>query len=141
MAQIWRLKPEAYSDISPAAFISAGGYGDCDEVDNSTSPYGAAWVEVTASFTGAVGTATWIHVALHRSPDGTNYEDQDVWAFQEDIVASLRVYNVTDIKWAFYIPNLPPTKFKLKLHNGTATAMDIAPVVLIMRVAKELASA
>jgi hypothetical protein len=141
MAQVWRLKPEAYVDISPAAFIPANDYGNCDEVDNSTSPYNAAWVYVSASFTGAVGTATWVHVAVEKAVDGTNYHDADTWSFQEHIVASLRVYNVTDISWAFYIPNLPATKFRLKVANGTATAMDLAPVVYIMRVTKELASA
>jgi hypothetical protein len=108
MAQVWRLKPEAYVDISPAGFVGASGYGLCDEVDNSTSPYQSAWVYVSAAFTAVTGTAGWFHFAIQTAPDGTNYHDADTLAFQEKVVASLKANNATAIKWAFYIPQIPP---------------------------------
>jgi hypothetical protein len=141
MASVWRLKPEAYVDISPGAVLAAGDYGVCDEVNNSTSPYGSAWVYILANYAALSGTEKWMHVSLQTSVDGTNYHDADTWAFQEKMVASLNVDNTTQVAWAFYIPNLPPCKFSLKLYNGSTASTDGAPVVYIMRVAKELASA
>jgi hypothetical protein len=140
MAQIWRLKADTLTDITPGTtFIIAGTVTETDEVDNSATPWTGAWFEIATAAAGSSGD--WLHVFIRVSPDGTNYNDANGTQQQARQVASLRRQSGgVAQRHVFHVPNLPAAKFKLVIGEATSYNLD-ATTVNMLRYTRELVAA